>query len=124
PLIEQFTDALTLLKEEGCEVVPSPFPPPVLERDLLKLVPGVDAVIAGGDEFTGQVIEAASHLKLIARYGVGVEKIDLEAATKNRVAVTIAPNQNAVADFVFALLLGLARKICQGSELTKSGKWE
>lgn len=123
PWIEKHSNALQILEKEGCEVVRSPYPACVKEKDLLKITKNVDAIIAGGDEFTARVIEAADKLKVIARYGVGVDKVDVEAATRKKITVAIAPNQNAVADLTFGLLLCLARRICEANTFTKSGGW-
>lgn len=78
----KFSDVFSILEKEGCEVVKSPCPDPVGEKDLLKIIPEMDAVITGSDEFTAKVIQAADKLKVISKGGVGVEKIDVEAATK------------------------------------------
>ena len=127
PSIEKY-GVLEILKKEGFEIVKSPYPTPVKEKDLLKIIKGVDAVIAGNDELTANVLEAADRLKVIARYGAGYEAVDLEAAAREKIVVALAPNQEAVADFTFGLLLCLARRICEANALTKSypksGEWE
>lgn len=123
PDVGKFSNALQILEKEGCKVVRCPYSPPVKEEDLLKIIKGVDVIIAGGDELTTRVIEAADRLKVIARHGVGYDKVDVEATTRKKIPVTIAPNQNAVADLAFGLLHCLARRICEANILTKSGEW-
>ncbi len=63
----------------------------------------VMALIAGPDPVSAKAIEAAVDLKIIARFGVGVENVDIEAATRRRVIVTnaVGANADAVADYVF-----------------------
>ena len=122
-VMKEYPEAFRLLEREGCELVKSPSPPPVKEKDLLEIIGDFDAIITGGDEVTAQVIEAADKLKVIAKCGVGVEKIDINAATSRKIPVAIAPNQNAVADLTFALMLCLARRICEANALVRSGGW-
>jgi D-3-phosphoglycerate dehydrogenase len=74
-----------------------------------------DAVICGDDEYTQKVLEKGANgkLKILSKYGVGLDKIDLEAAKKFGVKVTNCPgiNQNSVAEHVFALLLSFEKNI-------------
>ncbi len=77
------------------------------EEELLELLPGCVASLAGSEPYTRAVIAKAAPagLKVIARAGVGYDAIDLEAATDHGVAVCFAPgtNQEAVAEHAFAL---------------------
>jgi D-3-phosphoglycerate dehydrogenase len=86
----------------------------------------VDGVIAGLDEYTERVIRSSSRLKVISRYGVGVDKVNLKAAEACGVKVTITPgvNTQAVADLTMALMLAVARKVPKADASTKEGKWE
>jgi len=122
--VGRFSNATEILEKEGYRVVKSPYPSPAKEKDLLKVIKDIDAIIAGGDELTAKVIESANKLKVITRYGTGVDTVDLEAASRKGVVVTVAPNQNAVADLTFGLMLCLARRICEANKLVKSGGWE
>lgn len=102
--------------------------PPTTEFELLQYIGDVDAalVVRGVEPFTRKVIESAKRLKIIARSGVGYDKIDVEAATEKGIWVTIAPVEEffeAVADHVFALMLCLVRKICKAGEYVKKGLW-
>ena len=65
-------------------------------------------------------------LRVISNVGVGYDNIDVEAATKNGVAVFNTPNlmNNAVADLTIGLIISLVRKICDGNEFVKSGQWK
>ena len=125
PSVGNYSNALDILKKEGCEVIkPEPAVPYIKEKDLLKMIKGVDAIITGGDEITARVIEAADKLKVIAKHGVGVDKIDIEAAARKNIAIALAPCSNAVADLTFGLIICLARRIIEMNALVKSGGWE
>jgi len=94
--------------------------------EMAELVPGYDAIIASSDQYTEEVFAAADRLKVIARWGVGVDTIDLAAATRHGVVVTNTPGMlaDAVADLVFAFLLGLARKLLLADRMVRDGRWE
>ena len=114
------------LIDAGCDLVPSPYPRPATEQELLALIPGVDAVLASTDSFTRAVFAAADRLKIISRFGVGYDAIDLAAASEHGVWVTITPgtNEHSVADLTLALLLALARQVVPAVEQTRQGEWE
>lgn len=92
PSVGKHSNALEILEKGDCEIIrPDPVVPYVKEEDLLKIVRGVDAILTGSDEITARVIEAADKLKVIAKHGVGVDKIDLEAAARKDIVVALAP---------------------------------
>ena len=72
------------------------------------------------------MIEAAKSLKVIGRAGVGVDNIDLEAATRKGIVVVNAPDGNtiAAAEHSLALMLALARNIPRGDVSLKEGRWD
>ncbi|MDW8222575.1 MAG: phosphoglycerate dehydrogenase [Gemmatales bacterium] len=116
---------LRILREAGLAVV---FPPEIrllTESDLLRCLPGVHATIAGPEPYTARVIESAKDLCVIARSGVGYDSVDVEAATRHGVAVTITPgtNHDAVAEHAFALLLALAKDVVRQHQWTVQGGW-
>lgn len=121
-------DALPLqrLREYGCEVIENPHGRPLKEEELIALLVDVDGVIAGLDEYTETVIQSSSQLKVISRYGVGVDRVDLKAAESHGVKVTTTPgvNTQAVADLTMALMLAVARKVPKADASAKNGKWE
>lgn len=97
------------------------------EETMVREIAGADAVLARTAPFTRRVIEAGGErLKVIARFGVGYESIDVDAATENGVYVTIAKNANmrAVAEHTFALMLALCKGVLPKFEACKSGDWE
>ena len=85
------------------------------------------AILAGAKPlFDERLIESAGKLKLIARLGVGVDNIDLRAATRHGVYVTNNPGLTAdsVAEFTMAMLLGLAKNIPRCDRAVKEGRWK
>jgi D-3-phosphoglycerate dehydrogenase len=107
------------------EVVYSPVARPLTASELLPLVKEADGLIAGLDQIDSSVIEAAATLQVIARYGVGVDRVDVEAATRKGIVVTNTPGANsvAVAELTIALMLALGRRICAANQATRSGEW-
>jgi D-3-phosphoglycerate dehydrogenase len=100
---------------------------PLPEADILKLVGSHDAIICGDDAFTRPVLQKAlPRLRVLAKYGIGVDKIDLQAATDLRIPVTYCPGVNhvTVAEHTFGLLLSLTRLIPQQDATVKRGEWK
>ena len=119
--------ALDLLRGAGCELIHPPKYGPLTEAELLPLLPGVDAVFASMDKFTATVLgsKEATSLKLVSRWGVGYDAIDVPAATKQGVVIAYTPGllNNAVADYAMALLFALARRVHEGHLSMREGKW-
>lgn len=115
-----------ILRDAECELAPNPFPKQRLqEEQLLGLVSDVDGVIAGEDEFTARVIRAATNLKVISKFGVGFDRINVAEATRRGVAVCNTPscNSESVADLVVGLMLCVARQIPQVHRRVLDGEW-
>ncbi|MHB1464741.1 MAG: phosphoglycerate dehydrogenase [Thermoleophilia bacterium] len=83
-------------------------------------------IIRSGTKMTGDIIEAAGQLKVIGRAGIGVDNVDVKAATKKGVIVANAPQSNivAAAEHTIGLLLAQSRNIAQANASLKAGKWE
>lgn len=100
---------------------------PIPEAELFPIIANYDAVICGDDEYTAAVIAKgkAGKLKYISKYGVGLDKIDLEAAKAHNIPVTNCPgvNQISVAEHVFALLLSFSRNVHLEHNITQAGGW-
>jgi D-3-phosphoglycerate dehydrogenase len=119
--------ALKLLEKENYELVYNPFDRPLKESELIGLVSGVNAIVAGVDEITEKVIaNAMPTLKIIARHGVGVDNVDLVAANKYGVIVTNTPGANsiAVAELTIALMLALVRHITTINVKVRENNWQ
>lgn len=118
---------LKMLEDNGCEVIKNSFGHALNEEELLGLISEVSAVITGMDQLTERVIVSSRKLKVISKHGVGIDNIDIKAANNRNIVVTNIPagqeECNAVADFTFALMLSIARKICEADGNTKKEKW-
>ena len=98
-----------------------------LDGTLAAHLENADALIVrSAVQVTAALLEHARKLRVIGRAGVGVDNIDLEAATKKGIAVMNTPGANAVAvaEHTFALMLALARHLCRADALTRAGRWE
>ncbi len=94
---------------------------------LKEEIKGVNAIIIrSATKMTPEIIEASDKLEIIGRAGIGVDNVDIDAATKKGIIVVNAPASNAVtvAEHTIALMLSLARKIPKANYSIKSGKWE
>jgi len=96
------------------------------EDDLVEIVPNVDGAIIGDDKFTAKVISRASRLKIISKWGVGIDNIDLNIAKKKGIVVKNTPGvfSNEVADVVIGYLILLSRKLHLINENVKNGYWD
>lgn len=94
-------------------------------EELRALISDVDGLIAGVDEIDASVFAAAPYLRAIARYGTGVDNVDLRAAQEHGVIVTNTPGANAeaVAELTIGFFFALARSICNVNQAVHSGKW-
>jgi len=94
--------------------------------ELIGKIGQADAWIVGSYPIQAALLENAQRLQIIAKHGVGIDNIDVPAATKRGILVAIAPGSNdqAVADLTIGLLLSLVRSIPQANASVKSGRWE
>jgi D-3-phosphoglycerate dehydrogenase len=117
-------NAIQLLKDEpGWNVIT----PDQLNGNLAAALPDADALIVrSAVDVNADVLRNAGKLRVIGRAGVGVDNIDLDAATKAGIAVMNTPGANAVAvaEHTLALMLALARSISRADSTTRAGKWE
>ncbi len=97
------------------------------EAELIDVIPAYDAlVVRSATKATRPVIEAGAKLKIIGRAGVGIDNVDVAAATERGIVVCNAPTSNIVsaAEHTIALLLAQSRNIPQANASMKAGKWE
>ena len=101
---------------------------PVKEDQLLPIIAKYDGVICGDDYYTRKVIKIGrtGKLKVLSKYGIGLDKIDLEAAKEFGVKVTNCPGVNhmAVAEHIWALILAFYKNIPDEIQFSRQGKWE
>jgi len=95
------------------------------EDDIISVATDADALLVGYAHITEKVIKSLKNCKIISRYGIGVDNIDVEAATQQGINVTNVPDYcvDEVSNHTLALLLTLARKIVALDRTVKSGVW-
>lgn len=110
----------TLFQKYGCvgEILP-------LEEALPRLSE-FTGIIVGTDKITPEILDKSPNLKVIMKYGVGTDNIDIEATKKRNIRVLNLPgiNADAVAELIVGLVLALARKIVISEKLFRKGHWE
>jgi len=119
------TQGLEILERaEGIEV---DYRPGLSPEDLVAAIADADAlVIRSGTKVTADVIDAAKELKAIGRAGIGVDNVDVPAATKRGIAVMNTPGGNNIttAEHAIALLISMVRHVPQATASMKAGKWD
>jgi D-3-phosphoglycerate dehydrogenase len=114
-----------LLAKTGWELITARGP--LNEADTLALVGDVDGYICGDDAITRKVLEKARpKLRVLSKYGIGVDKIDVKAATEFGIPVLFTPgvNHTTVAEHTFLLLLALEKNLMFHTDSTRSGGWK
>lgn len=121
-----------LLEESGYEIVRARGPLP--EEEMLRLVEssgqggkGFDGILHGDDAITRRVIEAAlPRLKCLSKYGIGLDSVDVKAATDLKVPVLFTPgvNHTTVAEHTFGLMIMLAKHLLVEANIVKQGQWK
>ena len=109
---------IRLLEEHGCQVLRLPTDGGALRQQLLEYLPQADAVIAGLESYDRTTLELGKKLKVVSRYGVGYDKVDVAAARELGILVSITPgaNSNSVAD------LAAARHVCPMDAAIRAGQ--
>lgn len=117
---------LEMFEKKGYEIIKNETSKPLNNREMSEKIKDVDGIIIGIDDLNAQIIKQARNLKIISKYGVGVDNINIKAATAQGIVVTNTPTANidAVADLAFALMLALARRIPEADRETKAGNWK
>ena len=120
------TSPLERLEREGFEVSLNPHGRVLTEDEIAALIAEVDGLIAGTEPLSDRVLAEASRLRVISRVGVGIERIDLEAAERRGVQVFITPDAltDAVAEITIGAILTLLRGIHQMNTALHDGRWE
>ena len=114
-----------LLAATGREIVRERGPLP--EARMLALAGQFDAFLCGDDAITRAVIEQSlPRLRVISKYGIGLDKIDVKCATEHRIPVLFTPgvNHTTVAEHTFLLLLALEKNLLFHCDSTRAGGWK
>lgn len=114
-----------ILEEAGCEIIENPYGRPYKFEELKEIVGDIDGVVVGVDDWNDDVFRLAPKLKTMARFGVGVDNIDLNAAKEHGIIVCNSPgiNSSAVAEQAVALMLSLIRNIPEMNSAVRKGEW-
>ena len=123
PVIEDFNERL---KTKGVELVAARVEERLSEEELLKVIGDIDGIICGDDRITERVLDAAPRLKVISKWGTGIDSIDSEAAGKRGIFVYRTRNafSEPVADTVLGYMLTFARKLSWMDRDIRAGRWE
>jgi D-3-phosphoglycerate dehydrogenase len=113
------------LLEFADEIVYNPYSRPLTGDELIPLLEGCNGYLAGLDFITEKALKSANNLKVISRYGIGCDRVNLETTKKLGITVTNTPGANAgaVSDLALGLILAVARAIPMLDQTTKQGKW-
>jgi len=123
PVIEQWRQRLAA---ENVELVPAQVSERLSEAELLEVVADIDGILCGDDRITARVLDAAPRLKVISKWGTGIDSIDSEAARRRGIPVCRTPNafSEPVADTVLGYVLTFARKLHWMDRDIRRGSWE
>ena len=123
PVVDRFAD---FFDENEIVIVGTNVEERMEEEDLLPLVADIDGVICGDDRFTDRVMAAAPRLKVIAKWGTGIDSIDAKAAESRSIRVCRTPGAftEPVADSVLGYILSFARRLPWMDRAMKAGSWE
>lgn len=123
PVLDEFQP---LFDEHDIELVVTRNPELLTEPELLKLMPDIDGVICVDDHFTARVLEASPKLKVISKWGTGIDSIDPEAAKRLGIVVRNTPDafSKGVADTAIGYMLMFARQLIPLDKDMKAGLWK
>ena len=116
---------IDLLKKANIEYSINPLNKKLTEKELKKLVTDFDAIIAGTELISAEVMDAATNLKMISRVGVGLDSVDLMAAKKRGIKVSYTPEAPApaVSELTIGLMLSLLRSVHVSNKGLHEGIW-
>ncbi|MGD9581324.1 MAG: phosphoglycerate dehydrogenase [Vampirovibrionia bacterium] len=121
---DKINEIAVKILETSCEV---DYKPVLSAEELKAIIADYDGLmIRSASKVTKEIIDAANNLKIVGRAGVGVDNVDLEAATDKGIVVINSPEGNTVAaaEHTVAIMLSMARHIPQADKSIKEGKWE
>ena len=123
PVIEQYQ---TLFDENDAEFVKAVVEERLEEEDLLPIIAEFNGVVAGDDQFTRKVLEAASNLTVLVKWGTGIDSFDTEAAEECGIKIcrTVDAFTEPVSDTVLGYILCFARNLEKMDRLMKAGVWD
>lgn len=116
----------SIFEENDVEVIAASVRERLSEAELLPLVGDVDGAICGDDRFTERVLRAAPRLRVISKWGTGIDSIDLQAAGRLGIRVCNTPGAftDPVADTVMGYILAFARQLHWMDQDIRAGRWQ
>lgn len=122
PVLDKY---MHILEDNGVEAVVPPVKERLSEDELMKYIGDIDGAICGDDYYTERVMRSAPRLKVISKWGTGIDSIDKEAATRLGIAVRNTPNafSEPVADTVLGYMLCFARNLPWMDRDIRAGTW-
>jgi D-3-phosphoglycerate dehydrogenase len=122
PIIEEYR---TRLANEGIDLIAAQVNERLGETELLEVIGDIDGMICGDDRITKRVLDAAPRLKVISKWGTGIDSIDSKEANRRGIPVYRTPNafSEPVADTVFGYILMFARKLSLMDREIRDGRW-
>lgn len=120
------SEAIDLLSQAKIEIIRNPYGRLMTEDELMNHIVDVDGVILGTEKFNRRIIDHASKLKVVSRYGVGIDNVDVEYLKSKGIELNITRNANsdAVADHAVGLMLSVAHNICSADRSIRNKKWK
>lgn len=118
--------AINLLLEKGIEVVKNPYGRKMTAEETIEHLQGADGLLAGLEPLNEEVFTHTPNLKAIARIGIGMDSVDIEAAKKHGIKVSNTPDAptKAVAEMALAALLTMGHEIIPSNEDVHNGVWK
>lgn len=115
-----------ILKNKGIEVIKNPYGRKMTESEIIEHLQGADGILAGLEPLNENVLSKAQSLKAIARIGIGMDNVDVEAAKKYGIKVSNTPDAptKAVAEMTITMLLAIGHQIIESNRDIHNGIWK
>jgi len=116
---------MEILKEQGYELVINPYGRQMTKEEMLEIAKDFDAILIGTDPVDADIMKQSPKLKIVSKYGVGIDNIDSKYAEENSIAVrkALGANSDAVADTAFAMMMAITKKIIIVDAEVRRGEW-
>lgn len=118
--------AINLLMDKGIEVVKNPYGRKMNQEEITGFLKGADGLLAGLEPLNAEVFKENPQLKAIARIGIGMDNVDIEAAKKHAIKVSNTPEgpTNAVAEMTLSVLLSIIHNVLPANQDVHNGIWK
>lgn len=115
-----------MLLDKGYELVTTPLDRDYFLEELLPMIGDIDGCIANCEPWGEEAMNAAPKVRILARYGTGMNSVDVEAAKRHGIMVTNCPgvNANSVAEHIIMLMLAAIRDLPRQNSMTRGGQWK